>query len=170
MKETVLQEKTCFLPRMLNCLLLGHGRCVLHCGCRPPCETVLSFATSALHRCMVGTRSMLSCLEACSQGDQATSTPGGSRGKSQKEPGGQQETEGARISYIWGRILARFLSLFWRNHSGTNLSQHDHIAGGGGVPIRLAGLILRLLHRPIPAPITGKHVRIAPVSKRRWNT
>ena len=112
MKETVLQEKTCFLPRMLNCLLLGHGRCVLHCGCRPPCETVLSFATSALHRCMVGTRSMLSCLEACSQGDQATSTPGGSRGKSQKEPGGQQETEGARISYVWGRILARFLRFF----------------------------------------------------------
>ena len=106
----MLQEKTCFLPRMLNCLLLGHGRCVLHCGCRPPCETALSFATSALHRCMVGTRSMLSCLEACSQGDQATSTPGGSRGKSQKEPGGQQETEGARISYFGGRILARFLS------------------------------------------------------------
>ena len=53
---------------------------------------------------------------------------------------------------------------------GTNLSQHDYIAGGGGVPVRLAGLILRFLHRPIPAPITGKHVRVAPVSKRRWNT
>ena len=45
-----------------------------------------------------------------------------------------------------------------------------YIAGGGGVPVRLAGLILRFLHRPIPALVMGKHVRVAPVSKRRWNT
>ena len=51
---------------------------------------------------------------------------------------------------------------------GTNLSQHDYIAGGGGVPVRLAGLILRFLHRPIPAPITGKHVRVEPVFKRLY--
>ena len=139
-QEAVPQEETCFFfqsvfahvlesmvsspwPRMPNSLLLGHGRCVLCCGCRLPCEAGLSSASSSLHRCMVGPRSMLPCLEACLQGDQATSTPGGSRRKSQKEPGGQQETEGARISYFWGRILARFLSLFWRNHSGTQGGQ-----------------------------------------------
>ena len=80
-------------PRMPNCLLLGHGRCVLRCGCRPPCEAGLSSASSSLHRCMVGPRSMLPCLEACLQGDQATSTPGGSRRKSQKEPGGARRSQ-----------------------------------------------------------------------------
>ena len=148
MKETVLQEKICFLPRMLNCLLLGHGRCVLHCGCRPPCETVLSFATSALHRCMVGTRSMLSCLEACSQGDQATSTPGGSRGKSQKEPGGQQETEGARISYFWGRILARFLRLFVaKSLSNSGRARHNNsflVSSPSNVEVAARNLRLQL--------------------------
>ena len=77
---------------------------------------------SSCHGCGCGCVAWLPAA-ACSQGDQATSTPGGSRGKSQKEPGGQQETEGARISYFGGQILARFLSFCWRNHSGTQGGQ-----------------------------------------------
>ena len=61
-------------PRMPNCLLLGHGRCVLRCGCRPPCEAGLSSASSSLHRCMVGPRSMLPCLE-ITQGGQKIASP-----------------------------------------------------------------------------------------------